>query len=216
MSVALDGFKGHPVGIAVVDFDSCCCDEEDKLVLKDPVKPNDVGITGLEREGTLYAFLCKDIDEFHANFSPLDGENARGPTRKLDSRHRASSRYGDLEVVLLGETFDPYIGKAMVDAEHLEVALIEEGAFHLVYGIEGDRDLSQFEVVSVSGHIQETQRQGTRLSSPVLLDCRSTVAIWLATPTPNIRKLSTKRVKFSDIQILYSVCIIRSNMFIKN
>ena len=158
MSVALDRFKGHPVGIAVVDLDSRRRDEKDKFVLKDPVKPNDVGITGLEREGTLYALLCEDIDEFHANFSPLDGQNARGPTRKFDSGHRAPRRYGDLEVVLLGETFDPYICKAMVDAEHLEIALVEEGALHLVYGVEGDGDLSQFQVVSVGGHIQGIQR----------------------------------------------------------
>ena len=136
----------------MVELNSCCCDEQDKLVLEDPVKSDDVSITGLEREGALYALLREDIDEFHANFSPLDGENARSTARKLDSRHRAPSRDGDLEVVLLGETFDPYIGKAVVDAKHLEVALVEEGALHLVYRVEGDGDLSQFEVVSVGGH----------------------------------------------------------------
>ena len=37
----------------------------------------------------------------------------------------------------------------MLHTEHLEVALIKEGALYLVYGLEGDGDLGQLQVVAV-------------------------------------------------------------------
>ena len=153
--VGLDQLEGHPVRVAVVEFNSSSRDEEHKLVLEYPVEPNNVGVARLEGEGTFDALLREYVDELDANFSPLDGQDSWMATGELDGRNGSPRRDSDLEVVLLDEAFDSHVGEAMMDAEHLKVALIEEGALHLVYGIEGDGDLAQFEVVGVGGHGEE-------------------------------------------------------------
>ncbi len=50
--------------------------------------------------------------------------------------------------VLLGNPLHLDVSVAMLHAEHLEVALVEESALHLVYGLEGDWDLGKLQVVA--------------------------------------------------------------------
>lgn len=135
----LNQLERHPVRIALVQLHTGGAHYHHKLILEHPIEPNYFRIIVIfERKGALDAIVGKYIDKFDTRLSALYRQDSGAPRGEFNGGNWPPSGDGDLKAVFFLQTLNPYVREAVLDAKHLKVTLVKEGALHLVQRVEID------------------------------------------------------------------------------
>ena len=151
-AVALDELEGHAVRVTLVQLNPRGADHHNKLILENPVKTDNLSVIVLEWERAFGAALGEYVHKLDARLSALYRQDARGPGGKFDGRNRPPCGDSDLETVLLSHALHAHVREAVLHAEHLEVALVEERALNLLQRVEIHGQLREFQIVRTPRH----------------------------------------------------------------